>query len=188
MKNKNKKSFQKQTLGLKDNHTWKALAGYKIVVLDRGAVSFNVPESWLVAKLEPFELHDQEPPDDNARLTVSFWRMMPGIDWSGLPLEPLLLESVKDTELKVLDQGEVVKPPRKDLELVWIQRRFLDPVEKRDAFTRIAMARGFDVHMLMTFDFWVEDVRKFQYVWDEALRSLQLGRVIEDPTRGVITQ
>lgn len=187
-RHKQKNTFPKptKTLRMKDDHTWDAPKGYKIVVADRGAVSFNVPRSWIVAKLEPhLELNDRKPPDDDARLSMSFWRTPPGIDWTGLPLAPLLLKSSEETEMEVLETGPLVSVPRDDLELMWIERKFIDPKEKREAYTRIAMARGFDVHVLITCDFWVDDAKRIRPVWDEALRSLQLGRVIEDPTKGV---
>src|ERR1041384_8190989 len=97
MKFKKKKALpQPQTLRLKDNHTWKAPDGYKIVMLERGVVSFNIPVSWHVAQLEPtFELNDLPPPDDNSRISVSFWCLPKGVDWSGLPLIPMLVEGMK---------------------------------------------------------------------------------------------
>ncbi|MBC8171851.1 MAG: hypothetical protein H7X77_09260 [Anaerolineae bacterium] len=185
-KPKNRNLIKTGSAKLKDNHTWQAPAGYKIVVLDRGAVSFNVPQDWLMAKADPVELHDAAPPNDNARLTVSFWRLPPGVDWTGLPLAPLLIESTKDSKMDVLERGEIITPSRTDnIELVWTQHRFMDPVEHREAFTRIAMARGWEIHALITFDFWVSEATKLQPVWDEVLRSLQMGRVIDDPTKGV---
>lgn len=186
MKRKNRKQFRKSTLKLKKNHTWKAPKGYKVVVLDRGAVSFNIPVEWVVAKTEPFELNDAEPPDDEARLTTSFWRTAPGIDWSGLPLDDLLQKSAGGTDLDILERGESIWVARDDLELIWTFQRFLDPEEKREAFTRIALARGWDVHVVITCDFWVDDLQRLEPVWDEVLRSLQLGRTIEDPTRGAV--
>jgi hypothetical protein len=182
-----KPKFAKKTLKMKDNHTWKAPDGYKIVVLDRGVVSFNIPSDWIVAKTEPaFEMNDKEPPDDDARVSVSFWRMPRGVDWSGLPLLPLLAEATKNSrEDDILDQGEIIKSPRTDIEIVWREQRFLDPVEKREAYTRIAVARGFDVHTLITSDFWVSDQDRLIPIWAEILNSLQLGRYIEDPTKGV---
>jgi hypothetical protein len=188
-KRKHQPQWHKKTLRLKDNHTWKAPNGYKIVVIDRGAVSFNIPENWLIAKFEPhLEMHDNPPPNDNARLSVSFWKFGPGIDWTELPLAPLLLKSIEDSELEILAQGEIVASARTDLEMVWTERRFLDPEEKREAFTRVALARGWDIHTVISFDFWVDDLKKFEPVWDEVLRSLQLGRYIEDPTKGVVMQ
>jgi hypothetical protein len=185
VKQKNKK-FTTSTARLKDNHTWDAPAGYKIIVVDRGAVSFNVPQKWLMANADPLELHDAPPPNDNARITVSLWRLPPDVDWSGLPLAPLLIESTKDSKMEVLERSEVFTLPRQDLELVWTQHKFIDPVEKREAYTRIAMARGWGVHALITCDFWVSESQKLKPIWDEVLRSLQLGRVIQDPTLGEV--
>lgn len=186
MKKKPNNLPKKQVMKLKDNHSWTAPQGHKIVVLDRGAVSFNIPESWHLEKLEPLELYDKAPPDDNARLSVSFWRLPPGIDWSGLPLASLLTKSIEDNDPNILETGKLMTIQRSDIEIVWTYRRFLDQPVKREAFSRIAVARGFDVQMLMTFDFWVDELSQRKPVWDEALRSLQLGRHIEDPTRGVI--
>lgn len=187
MKYKKNKLPQGKRARLKDNHTWKAPHGYKIVVLDRGAVSFNIPESWVLAKLEqPIELYDKAPPDDNSRLSISVWRLPPGVDWSGLPLNHLLSQALQSPDHTILERGEIVLPKRDDLELAWTQHRFLDETEKREAYTRIAVARGFDIQILVTLDFWVDDLAKCDPVWSELLHSLQLGRRIDDPTRGVV--
>lgn len=186
MARKNKKAFQKKTFRLKDDHTWQAPKGYKILVVERGLVSFNIPEDWLLAKFEPLELHDKAPPDDNARLSMSFWRLPPGVDWTDLPLAPMLSQAAEGGTLQILARSAVAKVARTDLEMVWLEHRFLDPVEKREAFTRMALARGWDVQALLTFDYWVDDAEKFLPVWEEALRSLQLGRSIEDPTKGAV--
>jgi hypothetical protein len=187
-KHKQKLKYKKSTLKLKDNHTWNAPKGYKIVVLERGAVSFNMPYKWLVEDTAPFTMHDAKPPDDNARLSVSYWKFAPGIDWTGLPLDDLLLKSTTDVGHEILEQSPLTRVERDDIELLWIEQRFLDAEQQRQAYSRIAVARGFDVCVLMTFDLWVDDSPKFQATWDEILRSLQLGRVIEDPTKGAVLQ
>ncbi len=188
MSKKKKSKFKKSTLKLKNKHTWKAPKGYKIVVLERGAVSFNIPYKWLVEDTEPFTMHDAKPPDDNARLSVSFWKFAPGIDWTGLPLDDLLLKSTTDIGHDIIDQTPISRMGRDDIELLWLQQRFLDDEQNREAFTRVAVGRGFDVHVVISFDLWVDDAPKFQATWDEILRSLQLGRVIEDPTQGAVLQ
>jgi hypothetical protein len=186
MKRKNNLPPPKK-LKMQANHTWQAPDGYKIVVLDRGAVSFNVPTEWHLTSMEPLELNDKEPPDDDARITVSFWRLPPGIDWTELPLPKLLRESAKDSgKVEVLEYGPIEIPARTDIEQAWMYKRFIDPAEKREAFTRIALARGWDVQVLVTSDFWVDDLHRMIPIWDELLRSMQLGRVIEDPTKGVV--
>lgn len=179
---------KKQVLRLKDNHTWNAPKGYKIVVLDRGAVSFNVPEKWVLVGMEPVTLHDVQPPDDNVRLSVSFWHLPPGVDWSGLPLAPMLTDALKDSDLEIIERSDLTTIPRDDLEIVWTEHRFIDPQEKREAFSRITIARGWNVQALLTMDYWVNDRSKFLPAWHEVIRSLQLGRVIADPTKGVPVQ
>ncbi len=186
-KHKNAQLKPHKTLHLQDNHSWNAPDGYKIAVLDRGAVSFNFPESWHLVKMEPFELNDDLPPNDDARISVSFWRLPPGVDWTGLPLAPMLVQSthIDKSERKILERSSIVTVERDDIELMWTEYRFIDPVEKREAYTRIAIGRGFDVQVLITSDYWVDDAQRLRPIWLEVMRSLQLGRTIQDPTKGV---
>jgi hypothetical protein len=184
-----KKTWQKQTLRMQDNHTWRAPDGYKIVVLDRGLVSFNIPRDWVVGeKTEPFEMYDRAEPDDNARLSVSYWRLPPGVDWTGLPLTKLLDDATKEEKENVLERGEIAKVDRDDLEMVWMEQRFQDTKEPREAFSRFTVARDWNVAVLFTIDYWVDDAQKMRPVWAEIVRSLQLGRYIEDPTKGITLQ
>ncbi|MDX1991200.1 MAG: hypothetical protein SF029_02350 [bacterium] len=186
MSKKHRKQWSKTASRLKDNHNWKAPKGYKIVVIERGLVSFNVPEAWFMAKMEPLELHNAHPPDDKARLTVSFWKMPSGIDWTGLPLGPLLEKSMQGSEMEVLDTSPTTPVQREDLEMVWAENLFMDPQENRPARSRVTLARGFDVHVVISFDYWDDERTIFLPVWEEVARSLQLGRVIDDPTRGPV--
>jgi hypothetical protein len=185
--NKSRPIPQPKRMQLKENHSWKAPAGFKIVVLDRGAVSFNIPEKWFVAKMEPtFEMHNAVPPNDDARLSVTFFRTQPGIDWTGLPVNTLLENSLKGVaDRETVGTSGITRVPREDIELVWAEQRFIDPVEKpREAFTRVTLARGFDIHAIISFDYWVNQAAQFRPVWNEMVRSLQIGRVIADPTKG----
>lgn len=188
MKHKPQKKWRSSTGRMRPNHTWKAPDGYKILVADRGAVSFNIPVKWHLDKFEPLELYDKAPPDDNTRLSMTFWRLPPGVEWSGLPLDTLLLDSTQkhdpESKAETLERTDVQPIKRDDLEMVWTQHRFIDPVEKREAISRHLAARGFDVMVLITMDFWVDDTKKITPVWNEVVRSLQLGRYIEDPLQG----
>ncbi len=187
-KHKQKPKYKQTTLKMHPQHTWQAPVGFKILVLERGLVSLNIPYDWIISDTNPMTLNDVDPPGDNARLSISFWPLPGGVDWSGLPLAPMLAKSLEDTRLETLERGKIIQMERDDLEMVWTFHKFIDPVEKRNAFSRSALARGFDavgVQALLTFDFWEDDTERFQHVWDEAIRSLQLGRQIEDPTKGV---
>ncbi|RMF82178.1 MAG: hypothetical protein D6737_02820, partial [Chloroflexi bacterium] len=146
-KKKAKRTWTKTTMRMKENHTWKAPKGYKIFVIDRGAASFNIPQSWVIGKFEPLEINDAEPPDDNARLSVTVMNFPKHIDWSGLPLMHLFAQALKSSaedepQYEILERKEIVRVEREDLEMLWTEHKFIDPIEKREAFSRITIARG----------------------------------------------
>lgn len=91
-------SWKKNRLRLKADHQWKARPGHKIFVADRGAVRFDIPETWVVVpESDCVRLYDKQPPDDDCTLGVSYLRLPP-MAWSELPLKKLLEEAVKETE------------------------------------------------------------------------------------------
>ena len=177
-----------KTFKLQQRHRWKSKPSHSICVLDRGAVRFDFPESWIV-KHHPdsIKIHDGEPPDDNCVLAVSYLRLPP-IDWSGLPLRELVTVAASGGDREILERKDIVEEPRADLELAWIEIRYIDSQEKRPAVSRIAIGRGSGIQCLVTFDFWADQAARFEAVWKEALRSLVLGWYVEDPTRGPVTQ
>lgn len=177
---------RKQTLRLKEGHQWKAKPGFKIFVADRGSVRFDFPESWVVLTgTDAIIFHDQPPPDDNCRLQVSVMYLPEGIDWSQLSLRQMFEEALKGSLQEVLSRGEINQVERPGVELVWMETRYVDPGEHREARTRSCLARGSNVQPFITMDFWPEDAPRFEPVWDEILRSLRLGEYITDPTRGI---
>src|SRR5919199_982170 len=176
--------WKKQVLKMKPDHGWRAKPGHKIFVADRGAVRFDYPQEWVVEPGEKsVKFYDVAPPDDNCRLEVSFMRLPP-IDWSGLPLQQLVEVAVKGDERNPIAEEEMRYVKRADLELAWTEITFIDPVEKREARSRICVGRGSNIQPLITLDFWPEDAERVNPVWDEVLRSLELGQYIQDPTRG----
>jgi len=185
-KRKRHQRWTGSTLRLKDNHTWKAPPGHKIVILDRGAARFNYPESWHVEPAsDALKLYDVAPPDDNVRLSVSLIHHTPNIDWSELPLDALLqstLEKSPDDSAQPVTGVERIA--RKDVEIVWQEISWQDPVEHREARSRVAVARGRTVHAILTLDVWPEDWPRVKAMWLEVMRSLELDRYVKDPTRG----
>jgi hypothetical protein len=79
----------------------------------------------------------------------------------------------------------VVTVPRQTARIVWIEIKFMDEVEHREAFSRICVGIGSNVQCLITFDFWVDESDKLTPVWDEVMRSLTLGLFISDPRTGM---
>ena len=96
-------------------------------------------------------------------------------------MRKLLEKIVEDDERSILSRGEVIEIKRPDLELAWTEVTFLDPQESRNARSRSCLARGSNIQPFITMDFWSEHAPRFGPVWDEVLRSLQLGNYIEDP-------
>jgi hypothetical protein len=176
--------WKRQTHKLKDKHGWRGKPGYKIFVADRGAVRFNFPENWtVIPDPDSIKLYDRQPPDDTCRLAVSYMRLPP-VDWSGLPLARLVEVAIEGDERGTVEKGPIVEVQRPDLELAWTEVSFIDPTERREARSRLCLGRAANIQSLITFDFWPEDVARHDPVWEEVLRSLQLGRYVSDPTVG----
>jgi hypothetical protein len=165
---------------LPEDHQWTAKRGYNIFVGTGGAIRFDIPEGWIVEPTsDAIKFHDKPPPDDDCLLQVSIIHLPPGIDWSEFPLTRLIDEAVlKDDPRGLTVCGNPRQVQRPDLELAWIEARFDDPNEKREAFSRACLARGSDIQALITFEFWPEHRRRFVPVWNEILRSLRLGEYV----------
>jgi hypothetical protein len=177
-------SWKKNRLRLKADHQWKARPDHKIFVADRGAVRFDIPETWVVVpESDCVRLYDKQPPDDDCTLGVSYLRLPP-MDWSELPLKKLLEEAVKETEREVIWTGEIVELRRADLEIVWREMHFIDAQERREAISRVCLGRRKLIQSLITFDFWLTDLDWCNPVWEEVLASLTLAEYVSDPTTG----
>ena len=106
-------------LKLPSRHGWRARAGCKIFVADRGAVRFDYPQDWFVSPDdESVKFYDQEPPDDDSRLEVSYVRLPP-LDWSGLPVNSLVEAAMQGEERPIHARGPMKEARRGDLELAW---------------------------------------------------------------------
>lgn len=173
-------------LALKSNHGWKAKPGFRICVLDRGAVRFDFPEDWILKQApDSVKIHDAEPPSDNCVLAISVYRLPP-IDWSGLPVRDLVTAAMDGDDREILDRIDVVEEKRGELELAWGELRYRDPTENREAGARICIAREREIQCLLTLDFWADEKPRLDPVWSEVLRSLVLGLYVEDPTVGPV--
>src|SRR4051812_6717184 len=156
--------------------------GYKVFIANRGEVRLDVPEPWTInLGDDSIRITDKEPPDDDCLLQVSVHYLPPGIDWTGMPLRTLVesLDGKDDNEdeRKTLSRGEIVEIKRGKLEIAWVEYRVLDVKQNREAISRLALARANDIQPLITFDFWPEDSKRLDIVWNEVLRSLQIGAI-----------
>jgi hypothetical protein len=176
--------WKKETFKLKKKHKWAAKPGHRIFVVGRGAVRFDIPQSWVLKPDEDsIKFYDLEPPDDNIRLECSF-NQLPAADWDSFPLETLMPQVLEDDHRGILSRGEVISLKRKDLRLVWMESSFQDPGENRLAYTRAMIGLGGNVQCLITIDFWPEHRKIAESVWNDVIDSLKLGVYILDPTTG----
>ena len=182
--------WTKKSLRLKDRHGWKSKPGHSICAIGRGAIRFDYPSSWLVsADSDSLKVRDQPEPYDNCVLAVS-QMTIPREVADLVPLRELVTGCNNDKdEREILERKEAVDVPRQDgVEFAYSEIRHVDPKEKREVCSRLAVARGSGVYCLITFDFWVDDAAKFEPVWEELIRSLTLGMYVTDPTAGPIVQ
>ena len=187
---------------LPQNHGWTARPGNKIVVADRGALRFEIPQSWVVApSTKSLKLLDGEPPNDDMSLEVSVFYAGQGmnVDWSGLPLSTLIKNVTADEQRGISQprRGKKRKADKTktgapmalkigDLEMAWVQTEFIDKIEKRPAYSRQAITRHAkqSIHGLLTLSFWPEDTERATEVWNEVLGSLKMGEHYEHPFFG----
>jgi hypothetical protein len=174
--------WHEETYKLPKDLKWPARSGYKTFVADQGAVRFDIPQDWVV---EPgdnsIKFLDQPSPDDTCALEMSVFHLQPGPDWSKLPLVELLTNVSAESQFEVLSRREPVYQRRGDLEIVWLETRYVDPEEHREARSRTCMARRGLIQPLFTFAFWPEDARRVLPAWNEMLRSLRLGEYVAFP-------
>lgn len=177
--------WRKQVFRLDSGYDWKAKPGNKVFVADRGAVRFDFPGDWVMDSeaSSTIKFRDREPPDDNCMLEVTVFRLPPGYDWQALSLAQQLMECVRSDDDDVVSRSDIVYVKRKDVEIAWLETRFIDPGEHREACSRTCLARRGLIQPLMTFSFWPEDRERLEPVWDEILRSLRLGEYIALPVR-----
>jgi hypothetical protein len=178
--------WEKEELRLHSQHGWRAKSGCKIFVANHGAVRFDYPDSWVVIPDDDsVKLYDKEPPNDDSRLAVSYLRL-PSIDWSGLALSTLIEAGRRGDERPIHSWGPIVEVRRGDLELAWREVGFIDPVERREAKSRMCIGRRSNLQCLITFDFWESDISWCSAAWDVVLETLELGEYVSDPAIGPV--
>jgi len=175
---------RKKETRLAPGHGWRAQPKHKILVLGRGAVRLEYPETWVVEINDDcVKVYDKAPPDDDCVLAVSYhhWPAVSGQNVSVASLVRTALEN-DERSLTVLDP--IVEETRKDVALAWTQGRFIDSRMNREACARLCIARKSDIQALLTFDFWLSDLKSCDARWNAFLATLQLGQWVADPQRG----
>lgn len=175
--------WHEEVYKLPDDLHWEVREGYKTFVADRGAVRFDIPGDWIMTPGESsIKFQDRESPDDTCTLEMSIFRLPPGPNWDDLPLLHLLSDAVEgDDHLEVLSRRKPVYQRRGDMEIAWLETRYVEPLEHREARSRNCLARRGLIQPFFTFAFWPEDARRVLPAWDELIRSLRLGEYVAFP-------
>lgn len=139
------------------------------------------PREWVSETSETsLKVYDLTPPDDNCRLEVSLLRHAQ-VDWSGLRLEELIRNS---TGAKAGEENpDIHRQQRPGVEIAWVESSSIE--NGKEARSRLAIVRGVNAHAVFTLDFWASDADRFTPVWDEIMRSIDMGLNVDDPTVGV---
>ena len=189
--------WTKKTLKLKKNHGWTSEPGCQVFVADRGAVRFDFPRGWVI---EPgqngsIKVQDKKSPDDNCCLEMTVFYLREGIDWSGLPVSRIIREVTKpgqpddqsddEPEIPRLETFPVEERSRDGMDFAWTGYRYIDPEEKREAISRTLIARKWNIQPIITYAFWVDELKKADHAWAVLIKTLILGDYIEDPTQRV---
>ncbi|MER3475475.1 MAG: hypothetical protein C4287_01315, partial [Leptolyngbya sp. ERB_1_2] len=98
--------------------------------------------------------------------------------WSLFPLAHMVKKIAVGDRRDVIEQGEVITLKRQTARIAWIQIKFLDSQENREAYSRICVGLGSNIQCLITFDYWADQAEKLTPVWDEVMNSLVLGLYI----------
>jgi hypothetical protein len=164
---------------------WKAKPGYRILVIDRGAVRFDFPRSWMAGVDSKYvRIIDREPPDDRCGVMVSCRQI--SLRVMEVPMVELLREVTSEDmeERPTKSRGPIIGVYRPPLEAAWRQMRFIDRLQRREACTRVCLARGGRTLATIVFDFWPEDELNLHDPWTTLLQTLAVGEYLDDPTTG----
>lgn len=165
--------------------TWKARPGYRILIMDQGALRLDFPKDWPASLDAKYvRIVDREPPDDRCSVLVSCRTISPSV--AGYPIRELLQEVTREDESlrRIIERGPIVTLSRQPMEAAWRQMRFVDPLQRQDAQTRVCLARGGRTLATIVFDFWAKDEVRLHEMWTTLIETLAVGDYIEDPATG----
>lgn len=174
-----------------DDHAWRAEPGYKIVVADRGAARFDVPQAWQLVHDETADvcLADAQPPHDSVRLQFTLLPVRVPRS-AALPPASVMLESIQGSspgEEWKGRRGPVVSERRAGLDLAWIESDDVDTGNGRPLLTRTCAVVGAGRVALFTLVCYADHPALAADAWRVLRASVELGRSYDlsgrDPRR-----
>jgi hypothetical protein len=187
-KHKDSEKWTKEVFDLPGDHGWKAPDGYNVFIAGRGAVQFNVPQDWVVEPDDDsVKIKDKPTPKDDMGIAMSYYNIADMI-WAH-PQFPMtvIVKMMSETDKRgPIWKSDIFLEERRDLEQAWLEIKFIDPLENREAYGRWCLVRGKRIVCLITGECWPEHKTRFEEIWREMLRSMILERHIENPFRGPV--
>ena len=142
-----------QSFDLPENHGWKAKPGNRIFVADRGAMRFEVPNTWILEmprNSRSYQFYDRKPfADADIRIDARVMYLAathPTVDWAQVqpwnepPIAEWLKKSIADDPRVPTRTTEPLTIRLNETTVAWAEMDFIDPVEKRPAHTRVCYA------------------------------------------------
>jgi hypothetical protein len=172
--------WQQNNFRMKPNHRWKAKAGHQVFVAQRGAIRLDIPHGWVVVpEKTSYKMCDRQPPDDDCTLEVSYM-VLPTVDLTDLTVS-MMLRDVTDNQHQETEtwRGEIVEEQRGEMLLAQRATRWIDPSQNREACSHIALARRRGIQALLTFDYWLDDAKKFGPVWLTVMETLRVAEWVD---------
>jgi hypothetical protein len=168
-------------MALDASHAWKATPGYRILLVDSGAIRFDFPIGWIVHRgTKQVLLLDRYPPDERSYIGLRWRRILPAE--ATIPLEVLVSKSSIAEQRPIVSRGPVIRLFRPPLEAAWIQLQVID--RGRQMCTRMCVARGGCTQAIILAEFHSADEVKFFPIWETFLKTLAVGDYIVDATTG----
>ena len=192
-------NMEMRSFDLPEDHGWKAKPGNRIFVADRGAMRFEVPNTWILEMPKDsrsFQFYDKKPiADADIRIDARVMYLAaahPSVDWAEVrpwnepPIAEWLAKNIARDPRGPTRVTEPLTIRLNETTTTWAEMDFVDPVEKRPAHTRLCYAMKTSVALMsiIAMDFWYDDAQRARTVWNEVLGTLRLGEYVESPFRG----
>ena len=162
--------------------------GYQLIVMDRGAVHLCFPSGWLARPSDKGSmlLCDAEPPLDDCRLEVSYWRLHPALA-RNFPFERAVSEMCRTKDEA---EDETSSAPfynkRDGLRFGWVESGYPDADNGRPVHSRTLLVLGNNIQVLISYACWADETEKFLPVWKTLLKTIRLGEYVNDPSSGYV--
>jgi hypothetical protein len=179
---------RERVLSLAEKHGWKASPGNKLMIVGRGDLRFEYPESWVHEFTEQsVKVRDKVFPKDVMVMEVSVMQTPPITSWEKVPPLKEILADNLTKQGRVVDNDDIRTTETPTLEVAWAEYPSMeeDPQTRqpRPAVWRQAHVHAGKAHQgkympfgVVSFGFWSEFAERADVVWQHFLDTLVMGQ------------